>query len=142
MFFSELKSSLEKLLFFNKRGTYLWWLFMTVERTSRGRSRNSSLNFPTIKSGHSTKSINSLSSTSERSGFRFSDWDVWFIRFSIFSFLSSRLTKTLFCFNNSKKLSTCWTSKTSFNSLWLFDLLLIWIFGSHSSNAKSRISSL
>jgi len=48
---------------------------MTVERTSRGRSRNSLLNFPIIKSGHSTKSINSLSSSPERSGFRFSDLD-------------------------------------------------------------------
>jgi len=48
---------------------------MTVERTSTGRSRNSSLNLPIIKSGHSTKSVNSLSNPSERSGFRFKDLD-------------------------------------------------------------------
>ena len=76
---------------------------MTVERTSRGRSRNSSLNFPIIKSGHSTKSINSLNSSSDRSGLRLSDLDAFFIRLSILSLLSFRLTKTRFCFNNSKK---------------------------------------
>jgi len=48
---------------------------MTVERTSTGRSRNSSLNLPIIKSGHSTKSVSSFSNSSERSGFRFKDLD-------------------------------------------------------------------
>jgi hypothetical protein len=48
---------------------------MTVERTSTGRSRNSLLNLPIIKSGHSTKSVSSFSNPSERSGFRFKDLD-------------------------------------------------------------------